>query len=119
MMGFHSVADLARYSGNTVMYTGTLWNRNMILLQLSDIGRNNGNNEVMYIGMLWNRNMILFRVGNFRQKNYSAEQMVISDGIPAVLLNRKLPEFCSEPFRVQRIRNRSKLNSVCGTENLL
>ncbi len=45
MMGFHNVADLARYSGNTVMYTGTLWNRNMIL----------------------------FRVGYFRQKNYPAE----------------------------------------------
>jgi hypothetical protein len=33
--------------------------------------------------------------------------MVISDGIPAVPWNRKLSEFCSEPFREEKTTQNS------------
>ncbi len=51
---------------------------------------------------LWHR--VRFRVGNFQQKiiprkTEQAEQLVNSDGIPAIPRNAKLSEFRSEPFQ--------------------
>jgi hypothetical protein len=51
------------------------------------------------------------RVGNFRQKNIPRKEdgkdgtKVYSDGIPAVLQNRKLSEFRSEPFRGRELNS--------------